>query len=58
MALEALIAELPGTDLDAWREPVAAAANEALRGPVQGMSLEDAVAAMETALRRRRLGRL
>ena len=59
VALEALLAELPGTNLAAQRGPVGEAANAALRGELPGgtaAAVEDAVRAMETALRRRRLG--
>lgn len=61
VAIEALLALLKDSDeeLAAHRDSVAAAANEALRGPVAAGSaamLEDAVVAMEKALRRRRLG--
>jgi hypothetical protein len=48
-----------GASLATHREAVAAAANEALHGPVPGESaaaLEEAVAAMELALKRHRLG--
>jgi hypothetical protein len=62
IALEALLAEL-GTDdagdLAADRDPIGRAANEALTGePDAGLTAEvaAAVARMETALRRRRLG--
>jgi hypothetical protein len=59
VALEALLAELPGTDLADQRGPVGDAANAALRGELTeatAAAVEDAVHAMETALRRRRLG--
>jgi hypothetical protein len=63
VAIEALLALLEDSDegqrVEPHREPVAAAANEALRGAVAGPSaaaLEDAVTAMEHALKRRRLG--
>jgi hypothetical protein len=64
VALESLLAERAGDEagragLDADREAVAAAANAALRGPLDGVAREAlgaAVARMEAALRRRRLG--
>jgi hypothetical protein len=59
VAIEALLASLDSSDVAVHREAVAAAANEALRGEVPGdsaASLEEAVAAMELALKRRRLG--
>jgi hypothetical protein len=63
VAIEALLALLEDSDegqrVEPHREAVAAAANEALRGPIPGSSvaaLEEAVAAMEKALKRRRLG--
>ena len=56
MALEALLAELPGADLSAWREPVSEAANAAIKGEPRREELERAVRAMEGALRRHRLG--
>jgi hypothetical protein len=61
VAIEALLALLEDSDgeLAAHRDAVATAANEALRGPVAAGNaalLEDAVVAMEKALRRRRLG--
>jgi hypothetical protein len=59
VAIEALLAALDASEVAAHREAVAAAANEALRGDVPGSSaasLEEAVAAMESALKRRRLG--
>jgi hypothetical protein len=63
VAIEALLAMLGDTDAAARIEPhrdaVAAAANAALRGPLPGehaATLEDAVSAMEKALKRRRLG--
>jgi hypothetical protein len=60
VAIEALLAA-PGSDeLASHRDAVASAANAALRGPVPGQhaaALEDAVSAMERALKRRRLGR-
>ena len=49
-----------GGSLGAHREAIAAAANAALRQELPGDSaaaLEEAVAAMELALKRRRLGR-
>jgi hypothetical protein len=61
VALEALIAELPGEGaLGEWRGAVAEAANAALRGELdRGLtaSIEEAVRAMEAALRRHRLRR-
>jgi hypothetical protein len=64
IAIEALLAALDdGTEGDRvrpHRDPVAAAANAALHGAVPGGSaaaLEEAVAAMEMALKRRRLQR-
>jgi hypothetical protein len=63
VAIEALLALLEDSTeaarIEAHREAVAAAANEALRGPLpgeHGATLEEAVAAMEQALKRRRLG--
>jgi hypothetical protein len=63
VAIEALLALLDaGGEADrvgAHRDAVAAAANEALRGPIAAGSvsaLEEAVTAMERALKRRRLG--
>jgi hypothetical protein len=64
VALESLVAERAGGEaeragLDADREAVAAAANAALRDPLDGAAREAlgaAVARMEAALRRRRLG--
>jgi len=59
VALEALIAELPeASALSDWRGPVGEAANAALRGELnegRTASTEEAVAAMEAALRRHRL---
>jgi hypothetical protein len=61
VALEALIAELGAEEaarLGEWREPVGEAANGALRGPLETTAIEgveEAVASMEAALRRRRL---
>ena len=57
VALESLLAE--GDALGADREPIAAAANAALRGaldPAARDALAAAIARMEAALRRRRLG--
>ena len=63
VAIEAVLAGLndssEGERVRPHREAVAAAANEALHGDVPGSSataLEDAVEAMEMALKRRRLG--
>ncbi|MEA2365370.1 MAG: hypothetical protein QOE69_2383 [Thermoleophilaceae bacterium] len=67
VAIEALLAARiaaadsgpAGASLATHREAIAAAANEALHGPVPGESaaaLEEAVAAMEQTLRRHRLG--
>ena len=56
VALEALLAELPGAALSEWREPVSEAANAAIRGEPRSADLERAVRAMEGALRRHRLG--
>jgi hypothetical protein len=58
VALEALLAELPGAALDAERPAVGAAANAALRGELEGAAvtgLETAVERMEAALRAHRL---
>jgi hypothetical protein len=60
VALEALIAELGGREaaLAEWRDAVAAAASAALRGELEpGLTagIEEAVSAMEAALRRHRL---
>jgi hypothetical protein len=61
VALEALIAELPDKAADALTErrgPVGVAANAALRGPLDTAAVkgvEEAVAAMEAAMRRHRL---
>jgi hypothetical protein len=59
-ALLALLEDSAGADrIEPHREAVAAAANAALRGPLPGehtAALEEAVSAMEAALRRRRLG--
>ena len=63
VAIEALLVLLKDSDeedrVGAHREAVAAAANEAVRGTIAAGSvatLEEAVTAMEKALRRRRLG--
>jgi hypothetical protein len=63
VAIEALLALLADSAdaarIEPHREAVAAAANEAVRGPIgsgRAAALEDAVAAMEQALKRRRLG--
>jgi hypothetical protein len=59
VAIEALLATVSSDAVAAHREAVADAANAALRGELLGTSaaaLEDAVAAMELALKRRRLG--
>lgn len=63
IAIEAVLAALKDSTeaerVGAHREAVAAAANAALLGPLPGehaAALEEAVAAMETALKRRRLG--
>jgi hypothetical protein len=59
VAIEALLAGVRSDELDTHREPVAAAANAALSGALAGEHaavLEDAVAAMEKTLKRRRLG--
>jgi hypothetical protein len=58
VALEALIAELPKSALEEWRGPIGEAANAALRGALETTAvkgLEEAVGAMEGALRRHRL---
>jgi hypothetical protein len=55
VALEALIAELPRSELSRWRAPVGEAANQALHGEPQGEGLKQAVEAMEAVLRRHRL---
>jgi hypothetical protein len=58
VALEALIAELPASALDDLRASVAEAASAALRGELgaaETASIEEAVQAMEAALRRHRL---
>ncbi|MGH2781506.1 MAG: hypothetical protein ACRDLA_08890, partial [Thermoleophilaceae bacterium] len=58
VALEALIAELPGAGrLHEWRGPVGDLANTALRSEpaeAQAAELEEAVRAMEAAVRRHR----
>ncbi|HEU0024485.1 MAG TPA: hypothetical protein VFQ12_07635 [Thermoleophilaceae bacterium] len=59
VAIEALLASSGADELASHREAVAAAANAALSGAVPGQhaaALEDAVTAMERALKRRRLG--
>ncbi len=58
VALEALLAELPGaaTAISDWRGPVSEAATAALAGELRSDDVEPAVAAMEAALRRHRLG--
>ncbi len=63
VAIEALLAALPDSPdtatVSAHRDTCASAANAALRGPLPGdeaAALEEAVAAMEKALKRRRLG--
>jgi hypothetical protein len=63
VAIEAVLALLSdpaaAARVEPHREAVAAAANDALRGPIaagRAAALEDAVAAMEQALKRRRLG--
>jgi hypothetical protein len=59
VAIEALLAAVDSDAVAAHREAVADAANAALRGELPGDSaaaLEDAVTAMELALKRRRLG--
>jgi hypothetical protein len=59
VAIEALLAAVGSDAVETHREAVADAANAALRGELPGSSasaLEDAVAAMELALKRRRLG--
>jgi hypothetical protein len=58
VALEALIAELPESALQEWRGPVGEAANTALHGELEAAetaNIEEAVQAMEAALRRHRL---
>jgi hypothetical protein len=63
VAIEALLEMLKDSAeagrIEPYREAVAIAANEALRGPIAAGSataLDDAVTAMERALKRRRLG--
>ena len=63
VAIEALLAALPDSpdmaSVSAHRDTCASAANAALRGPLPGdeaAALEEAVAAMEKALKRRRMG--
>ena len=59
VAIEALLASSGSDELASHREAVAAAANAALSGAVPGQhaaALEEAVTAMERALKRRRLG--
>jgi hypothetical protein len=63
VAIEALLAALPDSPdaaaVSAHRDTCAGAANTALRGPLPGAeaaALEEAVSAMERALKRRRLG--
>ena len=59
VAIEALLASGGADELSSHREVVAAAANAALGGTMPGehaAELEDAVAAMERVLKRRRLG--
>jgi hypothetical protein len=54
IALEALLAELPdASELASHREAVAAAANAALEGDVDGEAVEEAVKAMRSAIARR-----
>jgi hypothetical protein len=58
VALEALIAELPGSALEEWRGPIGEAANAALRDALETAAMkevEEAVTAMEAALRRHRM---
>jgi hypothetical protein len=57
VALEAMIAELPGSNLGGWRAPIGETADEALHGEPRGREreLEQAVEAMEAVLRRHRL---
>ena len=59
VALEALLAELPGAgELHEWRAAIGEAANACLRGELDAAetaSIEEAVRAMEAALRRHRL---
>lgn len=59
VAIEALLASLESEPVSAHRDAVAAASNAALRGALPGdtaSGLEEAIAAMEHALKRRRLG--
>jgi hypothetical protein len=63
VAIEAFLAAMPDSPdteaVSAHRDTCASAANTALRGPLPGAdaaALEEAVAAMEKALKRRRLG--
>jgi hypothetical protein len=59
VAIEALLASSGADELASYREAVAAAANAALSGAVPGQhaaAVEEAVTAMERALKRRRLG--
>jgi len=59
VAIEALLSVLDSDEVAAYREAVADSANAALRGALPGAdaaALEEAVAAMEHALKRRRLG--
>jgi hypothetical protein len=61
IALEALLAEIGGDELGGDREAVGRAANEALGGDPSAdlqAAVAEAVAHMETALRRRRLGHI
>jgi hypothetical protein len=58
VALEALVAELPGAALEELRGSIAAASSAALRGELDAAetaSIEEAVRAMEAALRKHRL---
>ena len=58
VALEALLAELPGSDLTEERRAVGDAANAALRGDLprdSAVAVAEAVRRMEAALKRRRL---
>ena len=60
IALEALLAELPGVELEADRAAIGEAANAALRrdpSPELQQAVAESVAAMEAALRRMRLSR-
>lgn len=57
VALEALLAELPGASgVSEWRTVVSEASTAAMKGEPGGGALEEAVRAMEGALRRHRLG--